>query len=340
MKPYTSILAILLACGSAQAAVTATTTPVGYVSATVAGATGSVAGYTWIATPLVQATTFAGQLVSWSTTSGHTTFTFSGNVPTTLGAESLVEVATGDANEGWWSTVVSSTATTITVNSAAPVSLSQTANVSVRPHTTLSSFLGANAPGLAPGLDLTADEVAVLDGSTQLSNSYFYSTAALGAPADGWYDGSGNPSDSVVIEPGYSVLVLKKGAGNSTFTTSGTVKTTKTQIDIYHGDNWVSPGNPVGTTLAALNLDTGSTATGVLEGSDLTTDTFVLTDLTQLSNSYFAADPVATGGYTGWFDGGGNPAGTVAVGPSTGAVIKRVYSGSAVWTVPAVTVAP
>lgn len=340
MKPIIpfALLGALFAVGTAFGA--AATDPVGYITHTIAGASGSIPGTSFVSSTLVNADAFAG--VSTNDPSGGTTVTVGSALPAEVTGSGLyyVEIKSG-ANEGWWSTVtaVSGTGpTTVTVNDNFPAGLGVGAQISIRKHQTLKGLFGANLAGLDPGLSLDdADEVQLLNPATQGASAYFYAIVADGAPVDGWYDSGGNPADDVVIEPGSSALVKRKQPGDLTFASSGSVKVTKTQVDIFPGDNWVSTMRATGVTLGAMNLDTGNTATGVQQGSDLSVDEFQIVSGTSAA-AYFAADPIATGGFTGWFDGGGNPANDVLLPEGQGALVKRKFAAPAIWTVPAVTI--
>ncbi len=342
MKPIIpfALLGALLAVGAADAAVT---DPVGYITHAIAGGTVASPGFTFVSSTLVAADTFAG--ASTNSLAGGTTVSAPG-IPAGLGADYYVEIKSGPS-EGWWATLSGpptgpSVAGTATVTSPFPAGLGVGTVFTIRKHQTIGGLFGANKPGLDPGLDLdSADEVQVLDNSTQNTSAYFYALAADGAPVDGFYDGGGGDANGVVIEPGASVLIKRKFGGPTSFVSNGSVKVTKTQVDIYVGDNWVSTMRATGVTLGAMGLDTGNTSTGVERGVDLNVDEFQLIAADgATTNAYFAADPVAAPGFAGWYDGGGADKNSLLIAEGQGGNVKRKFAGSAIWTVPAQPIAP
>lgn len=336
MKPIIpfALLGALLAVGAADAAAT---DPVGYITHNIAGGTVASPGFTFVSSTLVNADAFAG--ASTNNPSGTAVISAAG-LPAGLDSSYYVEISSG-ASEGWWSTVVSVAGTDVTVADNFPAGLAVGTTFTIRKHQTLKGLLGSNAPGLDTGLSLDdADEVQLLNPATQVAAAYFYAVVADGAPADGWYSAAGNPSDNVVIEPGSSALVKRKFGAAKTFTSSGSVKVTKTQVDIFPGDNWVSTMRATGVTIGAMNLDTGNTATGVQRGVDLSVDELQITGLDQITKAFFAADPVLAPGFSGWYDGGGNDSNATLLLEDQGALVKRKLASPAIWTVPAQPIAP
>ncbi|MBP7950866.1 MAG: hypothetical protein KA004_14540 [Verrucomicrobiales bacterium] len=339
MKTNLSILtgaaSLAALMSGAVAQTSAVTDPVGYITENITGgpATGA---FTLIAPSLVTKTEFAG---ASSNAPSASLISTTATLPAGLNDGYFVELK-GGAQEGWWSTIQSVTGGDITVQGTFPAGLAVGQQFMIRKHQTLGSFLGANSAGIDPGLSLDdADEVQLLDGATQVVAAYFYALAADGAPADGWYDASGNASDNEIIPPGNSVLVKRKQAGDKSFIQVGHVKTTKTQIGIWQGDNWVTPMLATGGTLGSLNLDTGDLATGVQRGVDLNVDEFQLINTNQSVSAFFAADPIQAG-VTGWYDSGGNPADATLVAENTGAIVRRKVNQTAIWTAPAQVIAP
>jgi len=338
MKLTYSLILAAASCGMAFGAATAYTTPVGYITATIAGVVGGApSSDTMVAATLVNASVFTG--VSSNDPSSTHEISTTGTLPSGLNSTYYVEITSG-VQEGWWSTVASVTGSTITISDAFPSGLAIGTTFTVRPHQTLKGLMGANAAGLITGTDLSADEVQILNPATQNVSAYFYATdadlAGTGLTA-GWYNSSGDPSDTAVIEPGTSVLVRHKAAGNLSLVQSGTVKTTKTQVDVFVGDNWVAPMLATGTTLGTCNLNTGNTATGVQQGFDLSVDELQLTNLLQATSAYFAIDP--SSGYSGWADASGNPSDSIAIPADQGAVLRRKFASPAIWTAPSQTIA-
>jgi hypothetical protein len=331
MKPIIpfALLGALFAVGAANAA---STDPVGYITHEVTGAIAGTPSFTLLSPTLVQSPVYAG--VSSGAPSG-TTITAASTLPAGIDTLHYVEIV----GTGWWSTVVSVSGNTITLGSSLPTGLTASTAFEVKKHNTLKSFLGANQPGFDPGLGLDdADEVQILNGSTQAISSYFYALEADGAPVDGWYDSGGSPADDTIIIPGTSVMAVRKQAGNLTFSSTGEVKTSPTKVNIFVGYNWLAPMRADDVSLLGSNLDTGDTLTGVQRGVDLSVDEVQFIPANQSLVSYFAADPNEAP--TGWYDSGGNPSDSVLMEANSGIQLVRKFNGTAVWTVPAVTIAP
>ncbi|MCW1913127.1 hypothetical protein OJ996_06065 [Luteolibacter sp. GHJ8] len=249
MKPITSFALLAAIAATIGAANAAATDPVGYITTTInANVSGTPAGSaTFVAPSLVAPSDFAG--ASTASPSGGTTITFASGVPVGLDGASMLEITSG-ASEGWWTTVVSSTATTITVADAFPAGLAANTSVAVRKFNTLDSVFGANnSAGLTPFNGTTpADEIQILDPVTQAATAYIYVGGA-------WTNiVTEEPSGSAIIHPGTSVLVIHHANTALSLVTSGSVKTTKTQVDVYPSDNWLGQPNPTGGTLGTLTL--------------------------------------------------------------------------------------
>jgi hypothetical protein len=333
MKPFIpySLLAAFAACGLASAQ-TAVTTPVGYITHTIA-ANGSAAD-TYLSATLVQPTVFAG--TSTVTPTGGDTITFSGGVPTDLDETYVLEITSG-ASEGWWSTVTSSTATTIVVNDEFPSGLPADTQVSVRKHNTLHSFLGDNNPGLIDfnGEDPN-DDVQILDPVTQSAKSYAWVTAANSETPNGiWFDlAESADATNVIIEPGAAVKINRIGATELTFTSTGTVKTTKTQVDIFPDFNWVGTQLATGSTLGAMNF---ATQLNPFDGESIDYDELQFIRPSQVAEPFAAVDD---GGLIMFDIGNSLDATSEPFEEGTGVVIIRTGNPESVITIPGTVVTP
>ena len=258
--PYTLIaLAAVSGFASAQVVTTSYTTPVGYITYTLAGnPTANPSGADTYAGPvLVNPVKFAG--TTTVNPSGLTTLTFSGGVPA-LDSKDLIEIKTPGASEGWWSEVVSSTSTTIEVANAIPT-VGGNIQIEARKITTIRDFLGANDPGFTKETDgsVPGDQVIFLDPTTQASTTYVYvDDPAYLTPGEdpGWTDfGTFLNGDDVKIYPGTGCTFrIFSSATDKTFVAEGTVKTGKTQVDVFPGDNFIAPTLAVGATFGTLNV--------------------------------------------------------------------------------------
>jgi hypothetical protein len=251
---YYSILAAaaLISCASAQ---TATTVPVGYITTTLYGnADSNVEGAaTYVSASLVQPTEYAA--TATESPSGESIITFSGGVPTIFDGKYVLEISNGN-EAGWWSTIVSSTATTITIEDVFPADLAPNVLVNVRKFNTVKSLFGANTPGLNPyDEDVTkADEIVILEPGGGVVVIVYLPETVSGEP-DKWLDFvNGVSADDYIIYPGTAVKVNIFGEGGLSLVSTGAVKTTPTQTDIRAEENWLGVPIAAGGTLGNMNF--------------------------------------------------------------------------------------
>ena len=238
--PYSLILAAA-ASGMASGAQTAYTTPVGYVTASILpNVSNSPAGSaTFIAASLVTPAVFSAGAVS--SPSGGKVITFSGGVPTNLNSTYVLEIKTG-SQEGWWSAITGSTATTVAVFDTFPASLPANVQITVRKFSTVQDVFGNNSPGLG-----AADEIQILNPVNQAASVVIY--------AGGWFDQvTEDPAGGTIIYPGTAVKVIHRANTTLSVVSSGEVKTTKTQVDLFANDNWLGQPNPTGGTFGTMQL--------------------------------------------------------------------------------------
>lgn len=333
---YSLILAALAATGSAFGADTAYTTPVGYISHTLAAAAPGASADTYISASLTQPVEFAGS--STVSPSGGKVATLAGGVPTSFGTSYVLEITSGPS-EGWWSTVTASTATTVTVNDNFPSGLPANVTISVRKHSTLSTFLGTNAPGLVTydGVNPN-DEVQVLDPVGQVVSAYAYVSGPNLSdplyPNGAWFDLlASSVANDTVIEPGTSIKIKRIGTTPATFSSVGTVKTTKTQVDVFANYNWV--GNPLATG-GTLNGMTFNTQLVKYDGVSANYDELQYVRASQVVQPYAAVDD---GGATMFDLTNSVPAGAEPFAEGTGVIIRRIGNPASVITIPGTVVA-
>jgi hypothetical protein len=313
-----SLIAAAMACGFANAQTTAYTTPVGYITANILpNVSNSESGSaTFIASSLVQPAVFAGAAVS--SPSGGNVITFSGGVPALLDSTYVLEISDG-AQQGWYSAITSSGSaigTTITVMDAFPASLSASVTVTVRKFTTIQNVFGDNSPGLG-----ATDEIQVLDPATQVASVVIY--------AGGWFDQvTEEPAGGVIIYPGTAVKVIHRDNTTLSVVSSGEVKTTSTQVDVFDNDNWLGQPNPTGGTFGTMQLATQVLTTDFVnlikpdEGTGQPTESFQ-----SVSNVMYniVTEEDAT---------------TQPVSQGNGYLLSRASGGSTTITIPAQVVAP
>lgn len=338
MKPFIpySLLAAAALCGVAFGQ-SATTTPVGYITINIAGSGTADSADTYISPTLIQPTEFAG--ISNVSPSGGDLISFaSTSVPTGLDQTYVLEITSG-AFEGWWSTVLSSTASSIQVNDSFPSGLPAGVTVSVRKHNTLGSFLGANAPGLITfdGVN-DNDEVQVLDPVDQVVKTFAYVSAEdLGAPEGAWFDlTQSEVANDFVIEPGSAVKVKRVGDANLSFVMSGEVKTTKTQVDLFTSFNWVGTLLATGQTLDGMTLNSQLIQ---FDGVSANYDELQILRSTQIVEPFAAIDD-GSGGATMFNLATSEVAGDEPFPEGTGVVILRTGNPASTITIPGTVVAP
>jgi hypothetical protein len=328
-----SLLAAAAACSLANAQTTAYTTPVGYITHTVAPAGANPAAETYLSASLVEPNVYAG--VTLSATAN--TLNFSGtSVPATLDATYVLEITSGPS-EGWWSTVISSTSSTIVLNDNFPIA-TPTA-VSVRKHSTLQTFLGNNTPGFVTfnGID-PSDEVQVWDPITQGTIPFAYISgpdlADPNYPDGAWWDlGNSAIANDYPIVPGSSVRIKRIG-NQLTFTSTGTVKTTKTQVDLYINYNWIGTPLAVGGTLDAMSFNTQLIQ---FDGVSENFDELTFLDPDQSARPFAAID----GAPPTMYDLGNSvEAGSEPFAGGTGVIIRRIGNPSGTVTLPGSIVNP
>ena len=265
MKP--TIPLILLAAASSGiafgAAATAYTTPVGYITHTINGVgTKSPApafANTYISATMAQPNVFAG--VSNVAPSGSTVTFADASVPINLDSTCVLEIT----STGWWSTVASSTSSSITVASPFPGSLPTNVQVTVRKHNTLSNFLGTNAPGLTTfdGVSPDYDEVQILSPQSdpQETRACVYVSGAnwgdlVNYPNGVWMlTSDSSVANDLIVEPGTAIRIKRLGTTDLSFTSPGAVKTTPTQVDLYPKSNWIGTPLAVGKSLNAMTFN-------------------------------------------------------------------------------------
>lgn len=332
--PFT-IAAGIAASGYANAQ--AFSKPSGYITHTIIGTqtAGAPVADTYIAPSLVNPDVYVG--AATASPSGNATVALASGVPTDLDGTFVLEVTSGPS-EGWWSTVVSSTDTGITVSDSFPAGLDANVTVAVRLHATIKGFFGDNAAGLEE-FDPTGtnpnDEVQILDPSTQATTSFAFVPATLTGNEEGSFLnlGTGNLDDGFVIEPGYAVKVRRVGAADLTFTSVGDVKLTDTQVDIFPDFNWVGTPLAASGTLNENNFD----STLVPFTGDGTYDEIQFIAPTQEAAPYAAAD--LGGGDTQILDlSSGTLDNTVRFDEGSGIIIRRFNSPESIITVPGTTV--
>jgi len=337
MKTLSALALISASSFIAAHGLTAVTNPVGYITHSIAGAGTNPSASTYISPTLINSVEYAGN--STASPSGGKTVALPSGVPTGLNSSYVLEI-TSVTGEGWWSTVTSSTTSGITVTDNFPANLPANVNVAVKKHATITSFMGFNTPGLIPynGLD-NSDEVQFLDPIDQSVTAFVFVTASDWGDPDYpngvWLNlTSGNPENNAIIEPGTSVRIKRVGAGALSFVSTGTVKTTKTQVDIYPGFNFVGVPKAALGTLGNLNF---ASQLYQYDGLSPNYDELQKVAANQSATPFAAIDD---GGPMMWNIAAGDYANTEPFLEGTGLLLKRVGHPSSTITLEGSVVAP
>ncbi len=269
-----TITIFALACLTASQAAFAQvyTSPAGYTTTVITpNASGSTAGSsTFISPSLVQSANFVG--AATVSPSGGSVITFSSGVPLGLNSTSMLEITNG-TQEGWWSAISSSTSTTITISDVFPIGLAANVSVTVRKFNTVQSVFGNNSPGLAVYSAVNPyDEIQFLNPLTQQVGVIVYFGGWLNLVTEA--DASGE-----IIYPGTAVKVIHRANTTLSVVSSGEVKVTDTQVDIYPNANWIGQPNPTVQTFGSMNLASQILGTDSINVIRSDTGTGQVTDL-------------------------------------------------------------
>lgn len=256
MKPYTySLLAAALACGMAQGAATAYTTPVGYVSLGNSGAIPATTDMT-LAIPLDRSAAYAG---TTSSVSG-STLTLAGTPGFTVNQYTatphVLKIESGTAS-GLVALISANTADTVTVlfqNSDSFAGVVATDKVSIRPAWTVKSlFAGNTLPNFC--------ELGVWEGSvgTDLAPDKVY----YNFNGD-WFDQSDDSdANNIVVYPNEGFRLRNTSAvAISNLVISGEVPTANSRVfvngDAVQNDTRISYFSPVEEIIGVANMGAGN----------------------------------------------------------------------------------
>jgi uncharacterized protein (TIGR02597 family) len=267
MKTPTKFIALLsgaaLLASSAFAQGVATN-PVGYITLDIAG-TGGVgsSAVSVLGAPLQNAVDVAGALTGVS----GTTLTSSTAAFGSYAGAHYIQITSG-SNVGVITTVLSSTATTLTTADDISTLITGDENFEIRAYTTLADVFGAaNEAGIGSGASSAlADELLVYNGEG--FDIYYYQEGHAFA-TDGWRlstnafgDASATP-----IPVGVTLIAKRKANDPLQVVVSGSVLATDSVIPVENGVNWISGASPISYTLASYfgatggDLQTGASST-------------------------------------------------------------------------------
>lgn len=322
------------------------TDPVGFTTLTVAAKPPASRGFTYIALNMFRPTAYRAAVTSVTTVGGFTVLTFpaasfTANQFTGAGNANFIELApsgsftnAGGTNTGIISDITANTTNTITLaDNITGFITGGTSAIKVRPHWTFATAFGANNSAGFQGSNTptNADALQLLNGSTGVFTSYFYSTTNTR-----WQNG-GVDASTVIIRPDQCIQVERKVTSPVSFTLVGEVKLGPTEILIQGGNpvqnfNLVSNPYPLNSvTLAASGLFTGSPSTGVVGSNTATNaDTLaILNPATGLFTTYFYSTVNSR------WQNGGTDASAVVIPEGAGVLITRKLGRVGfMWVVP------
>jgi hypothetical protein len=307
-----SLLLAAAACGVAVGQTTAYTTPVGYVTETLAPERFNLVGLT------LQSPSVSTGLVASATSNSVTVTGATYSSLLVAGQTYILELADGTIQE-----VTAWTDTTLTTpdNISSKITAGTTA-FNLRKAATVSGVFGAtNSAGLTPTPDgdLTNTDTILILNSFGSFDTVFYVNDGQGT--EGWYDDAFNPAADKPISYADAFFVRRAAGGsNINLVVSGEVKKSKTSTVINNGFNYIGAVAPAGLTFANSGLENFLTPS---PDGDYTVVDNVL--IPQADGSYKTVFYVNDGaGTTGWYDDAFGDASGVAL--TSGFLIQNVGS--------------
>lgn len=233
--------------------------------------------------------------------------------------------------------ILSKSSNSISVADAAQISGSE--SFEIKKFTTLGSVFGeSNSAGLLGGNDISNADVVWTVVNGTWTPFYFYDDGFGGEidPLQWQTPGSAQNRSDERIDPDQGVLVVRKAGGPSkTVTVTGSVKVTPSFVPFTQGVQIVTNPQPVALSLTSMNLKTGNSATGLLEGNDVSTSDVVY----KLNNGTWIPYFVYNDGFGGEIDpiqwatpGSNDDQGAVQVQPGEALLIVKRNSSPVTWS--------
>ncbi len=264
---------------------TATTTPVGFVTMSIAGNGGSgQPAYTFASLGVVNPIVWQSTITSVGTTTiTDSSATWANNAynSTTAGAPPthFMEILSGSAAGTRFDIVTTAAANspanpTLTLATASLSAAGVTVGMSyaIRPHWTIANAFGTGASlALTGGTSLTADQVQLFRSGGYLS--YYYQTSGRGLQ-NAWVQNGNATVDAsaTVIYPDDGIVIARNQTAGVNVVLSGAVKTGQTSIPVQTGYSLLGNVYSAGMTLGTSNLFTNDPATGMAGGSSISAD--------------------------------------------------------------------
>lgn len=302
---------IALAFGTATqtsfAQTTSATTPVGFVTMTIAGGgTSSAPVYTFTSLGLVNPIAFQSTTTTstvGTTAIGDTAATWANNAynSTTAGAPPthFVEILSGPAAGSMYDIVTTDgTGKSLTVSPTLAAGVTTGVSYAIRPHWTLASVFGVtNQNGLAAGDITTADQIQLFRNGGYLTY-YYQATGVFGGA--GWRKTGDSFADvsTAVIYPDDGIVIARKQSTATSIIIQGAVKTGQSSIPVTTGFSLLGNVYAAAMNLGTANLYTGDPATGLAAGDITTADQVMFWNGTGFNTYYYQAAGVFGG--AGW----------------------------------------
>ena len=297
-----SLIAAAMACGFANGQTTAYTTPVGYVTQTLAANQFTLVGLT------THNSAVAAGILDAESASPNTVTDNAINFTTILsvGSTYILELADGTVQEiTSWSGSVLTTPDNIT-----GVVVPGTTSYTLRKAATVAETFGlANSVGLSPDTDGSftgTDFILILNqaGSAFITVYYFND----GAGTTGWFTEAGDPAENIPFVYPDSFFVKRAAGVTKTLVVSGEVKLKPTGGRLVAGFNYTNGVAPVGSNLGNSGLQ--AYLTPDTDGSFTGTDFVLIQQGVAYLTAYYFNDGAGT---TGWFTEAGDPAESIAL---------------------------
>jgi uncharacterized protein (TIGR02597 family) len=270
MKPYTyALLAAAAMCGLA-AAETAYTTPVGYVTETLAPSRDNLIGLT------VHSPTVAAGTLDSATSNSVTDAAVNFGTLLTSGSTYILEINNG-SGEGYIQEITAWTGSTLTTpQNISSVVVGGTTTYQVRKAPTISEIFGAtNSVGLtasADGSTTSADVILIPDGLGGFVNVFYYNDGTDQL----WLDTAFNDASTLPLVYTDGLIVARKAGSPINLTVTGEVKTTPTVFVVSPGDNYLGAVYPVGSQLGSSGM--GPQMIPSTDGSTTAADLILMPD--------------------------------------------------------------
>ena len=319
MKTPTKFIALLSGVALlTSSAFAVETTPVGYITSTVYGNSGSGNRLTLISPSFHNGSAVAGTV----TTEGASSLIVSAAMSAGAYDGGLYYVEVIDSNGvGYWTDIVSNTTDTLTVNDDLTSFIADGDSFNVRQHLTLGGLFGDNDAGLTAGFgvgDSDTIQIVSFNGGVSTTLTYYYSTFP---GFEGWRDATLADSSGVVIAPHEGLIITRRSSGDLSVVFTGEVRSNDVNFPLETGLNIFSVPSAATKTLATSGLASVLAPGFGLGDSD---NVQIIASNGDTLSYYYSTFP----GFEGWRDASLTDSSDVALEPGTSFIVTR--AGAAV----------